>query len=269
MTVDILDFVREEAAAGKKVALITVTKTYGSSPASLGQVMSVREDGKTKGTIGGGASEYRVISMALEAMAKGERVFSFDFDHAESGMVCGGGMAGFGNILGTEANLLLFGGGHVAQSLAQIAYLAGFSVTVVEDRPEFIDAFTTARYVCCSPEDYEKEVHISPFTYAVICTRGHNTDDKALRFCLAHEATLPYIGMIGSKQKVTTLHSRLLSEGYSAENIKGVYAPIGLDIASGSPQEIAIAIMAEILAVKNQGKLNHKRDIFFALSKKS
>lgn len=257
MTKDILTFVQEHVARGKKVALITVTGTEGSSPASVGQFMAVLADGASMGTVGGGTTEFKVVEQAVKAMESDQKVFEFSFDHAENGMVCGGSMQGFGNILGSENHLLIFGGGHVGQSLAKLAAATGFYVTVIEDRAELSAAFTDVQFITCRPEDYEKEIQVSGSMYTVICTRGHKTDDEGLRFCLTKP--LRYIGMIGSHKKVDALFSQLLKEGYSPERLEEVFAPVGLDIASAVPAEIAVSILSEILLVKNGGSLKHKR----------
>ena len=257
MTEDVLAFAAEKASEGKKVALVTVTEIDGSSPASPGQMMAVVADGTTAGTIGGGASEHRIVRQALEAIRNGERVFRFSFDHSEDGMICGGGMAGFGNILGSQAGICIFGGGHIAQSLARIAVLTGLTVTVVEDRAEFAAGFENVRYIVCKPEEYTAADPLAASEYAVICTRGHETDGEALRYCLgSHPA---YIGMIGSEKKVTALMESLRAEGTAQEELDRVYTPIGLDIADTQPAEIAVAILAEILLVKNKGNLRQKK----------
>jgi xanthine dehydrogenase accessory factor len=258
MMLDVLTFAAQKTAEGKKVALVTVTETSGSSPASPGQMMAVLADGSTAGTVGGGASEYRIIQQSVEAIKNGERIFKFSFDHAESGMICGGSMAGFGNVLGSQAGLCIFGGGHIAQNLARIALQSSFFVTVVEDRSEFATYFEHIRYVVCRPQDYETLDPVSTSDYAVICTRGHKTDADALRYCLAKK--LAYLGMIGSEKKVTALFNDLREEGVEQKALDSVYAPIGLDIADALPSEIAVAILAEILLVKNKGKLRHKKE---------
>ena len=257
MTKDVLAFAAEKTAEGEKVALVMVTDTSGSSPASLGQVMAVLEDGSTAGTVGGGASEYRVIQQAVQAIEQGEKVFHFKFDHAENGMVCGGGMEGYGNVLGNEARLVIFGGGHVAQSLAPIAAATGFSVVVVEDREEFAPAFEDMRFVASKADAFEETIPLHSTDFVVICTRGHNTDGAALSYCLGKP--LAYIGMIGSKKKVGALLETMRKNGQTEEEIERIYAPIGLNIASAKPAEIAVAILAEILLVKNQGTLEHKK----------
>jgi len=257
MIQDVLEFVTQNAAEGKKAALVTVTETQGSSPATVGQMIAVLADGSTMGTIGGGATEHHIITKAVEAIKNGEAVFSIKIDHADKCMICGGSMEVFGNIIGNHAGLCIFGGGHIAQSLARIAVQTGFFVTVVEDRPEFEEQFESVKYTVCKPEEYEKADPAGFADYAVICTRGHKTDDEALRYCLTKD--LKYVGMIGSKTKVKALSTKLRKEGVSQEVIKSIYTPIGLDIASAMPAEIAVAILAEILLIKNNGQLRHKK----------
>jgi xanthine dehydrogenase accessory factor len=257
MIQDVLNFAAQKTAEGKKVALVTVTETRGSSPASPGQMMAVLADGSSSGTVGGGASAHHLIKKAQEAIKNGESMFSFSFDHAESGMICGGSMAGFGNILGSQVSLCIFGGGHISQSLANIAADIGFSVIVVEDRPEFASYFEKTLYVVCKPEEYRKIDPASTAEYAVICTRGHKTDGEALRYCLGGK--FEYIGMIGSEKKVAAVFDALRKDGVAQEIIDRIYAPIGLDIADALPAEIAVAIIAEILLIKNKGKLRHRK----------
>lgn len=257
MTQDVLAFVHDHVKQGQLVALITVTNTSGSSPASTGQIMAVLEDGTTSGTVGGGASEYRLIQSSIDALKRGDRAFEFEFDHAENGMICGGAMRGYVTIFGNESHLYIFGGGHIAQSLAKVALLSGFAVTVIEDRPEYASEFSGVRYLTSSAEHYAQQVSFTRNAYAVICTRGHKWDDAALRFCL--EKPLQYIGMIGSAKKVQTLLQGLQTEGFSNDKLENLYTPIGLNIASEIPAEIAISIMAEILLIKNHGTPSHKR----------
>jgi len=257
MIQDVLAFAAKKTQEGEKVALVTVTATGGSSPASPGQVMAVLADGSISGTVGGGASEYRLIKQAAQAIADGTSVFEFSFNHAEEGMVCGGSMQGFGNVLGNKAGIALFGGGHIAQCLAKVAVLTGFNVTVIEDRPELSVYFGDARYLVCGPEDYERENALGNCNYAVVCTRGHRTDTESLRYCLTKP--LNYLGMIGSSKKTAAVLYQMRGEGVPQESLERVYTPIGLDIASGVPAEIAISILAEILLVKNGGRPAHKR----------
>ena len=251
-----IEFVQQSITNGKKVALITVTETTGSSPSTPGQMIAVLPDGSSAGTVGGGATEHRIIQRAVEAINADEAVFSMSLDHSENGMICGGSMKVFGNIIGNQLGLCIFGGGHISQCLAKIANLIGFYVVVVEDRKEFAENFENVRYITCTPDEYVSTDPAAFADYAVICTRGHSTDDKALRYCLTKE--LKYIGMIGSKKKVAEIYDKLRNDGVAQSELDNVYAPIGLNIANAAPAEIAIAIMAEILLLKNNGTLKHK-----------
>ena len=257
MTANILAFAKENLEQGKKAVLVTVTETCGSSPASAGQLMVVLADGSSAGTVGGGITEHKIKQRAIEAIKNKERVFSFFYDHAENGMVCGGSMSGYGNILGEESHLYIFGGGHIAQCLAQLAAASGFFVSIIEDRPEFESQFNKTRYILCKPEEYEKKIHFSGSEYAVICTRGHKTDNDALRFCLSKP--LAYLGMIGSIKKTETIFAQLREEGFTDDKLKKIYSPIGLDIGNIAPSEIAVSILAEMFLVKNNGSPNHKK----------
>ena len=242
----VLEFASEARKNGKKVALISITETNGASPASLGQVMAVSEEGEACGTVGGGASENAARLKAVEAMKRGESFFTFSFDLAESGMICGGSISGFGNVFGIHHRLVIFGGGHISRCVAPIAVTAGFSVTVVEERQEMESFFSNVEFIQSLPQEYSQNVKLDNKTYVVICTHGHTQDQAALEFCLKHD--LPYVGMIGSKKKVAAIFENL---GISGEK---VHAPIGLDIAREIPGEIAVAIVAEILSVKNRGR---------------
>ncbi len=256
MNEELLQFMNNEVKEGNKVALITVTETTGSSPASPGQMIAVSESGINKGTIGGGATEYKAILAAREAMKNGERIFSIDYDHGENGMVCGGAMKGFGNVMGNENHLYIFGGGHISQSLAKIAKLTGFQVSVIEDREEFKPYFSDVNYIVCDSANYNEYINFSSSAYVVICTRGHKYDKDALDFAMPQK--LKYLGMIGSKKKVIDIYTEL-SKKYNSDELSHVFAPVGLNVASGIPAEIAVAILAEILLIKNNGTPNHKK----------
>jgi len=257
MITNILDFIKENISRGNKVALVTVTKINGSSPASVGQCIAVLENGESFGTVGGGKTEYLIIQEAIKTIKDGNKIFEFNYDHSEKGMICGGAMSGFGHVLGDENYLYIFGAGHIGMNLAKIATDAGFFVKVIEDRPEFADNFKNVEYIVTTPEKFETDVKFYGNPYIVICTRGHGTDDAALRFCLNKDYS--YLGMIGSKKKVATLFGELRKEGYDEKVLQNIYTPIGLNIASGVPYEIAISILAEILLIKNGGSVNHKK----------
>ena len=255
MKQDVFAFIQEYLAEGERVAFVTVSETEGSSPASAGQIMAVVADGSASGTVGGGSTEHQVKLRAIEAIRNDEKVFRMSLNHGANGMVCGGEMHVFGTVLGEDKHLCIFGGGHIAQYLAPLAIMTGFTVSVIEDRPEFESDFPGIRYIVCEPDSYETELNIPASAYVVICTRGHASDDEALRYTLSQPRK--YIGMIGSAKKVETLFRRLRKDGHTEETLNAIFTPIGLDIASAIPAEIAVSIMAEILLVKNNGSPSH------------
>jgi xanthine dehydrogenase accessory factor len=156
-----------------------------------------------------------------------------------------------------KPRLIVFGGGHIAKPLSEIAARVGFSVTVVDDRPFFANAerFPNADQVLC--ESFEKcfqLVHLRKSDYAVIITRGHRHDGVVLRRILEYD--LSYIGMIGSKRRVSAMREEFISEGFDKVKLDRVNAPIGLDISAITPDEIAISIVSQLISYKNKASMN-------------
>lgn len=148
-----------------------------------------------------------------------------------------------------EPQLIIFGAGHIAVPLAEFGTRAGFSVIVIDDRPSFANKsrFPTAKQVIC--ESFDKcfeQLHLHPFTYVVIVTRGHRHDMDCLRKVLNCETA--YTGMIGSKRRVKGVMDRMLEEGFSKEKLEAVNSPIGLPIGGITPDEIAFSIIAEVIS---------------------
>lgn len=257
MVQDIMEFVNEYLNRGEKVALVTLTYKSGNAPGAQGQIMAVLKDGTTCGTIGGGAVENSVIEQAKEAITNNTKVFEFSKDLSKEGMICGGDVAGFGNVLGIGERLVLFGAGHVSQAIAKVAQTLGFSIIVIDDRKDLEVNFENVTYLSDEYSKLNKELLFGKNSYIVIATRGHTHDREALEYCLQNESA--YLGMIGSKRKVKEIFNMLLEDKYTIEQLEKVYAPIGLKIADGTPAEIAISILAEILVVKNQGELINKK----------
>jgi len=151
------------------------------------------------------------------------------------------------------SELLLFGAGHVAQSVAKIAAMAGFEVTVVDDREAYAnrERFPSAANVVVAEFDKAlKNVSPRENSYIVIVTRGHRDDMRILRWAVA--TTARYVGMIGSRRKVAALYKELEKEGISATAFERVNAPVGLEIGAVTPEEIAVAIVAELIACKRK-----------------
>ncbi|ABI68448.1 XdhC/CoxI family protein [Syntrophomonas wolfei] len=151
--------------------------------------------------------------------------------------------------------LIILGGGHIAQPLAKIGKLLGYQVAVLDDRPEFVskDRFPEAdKTICCSFDTVENSFDLGPQSNVVIVTRGHQHDLLCLRQMLKYP--LAYLGMIGSRRKVAIIRERLLEEGLAVKKLNSVYMPIGLDIGAQTPAEIAVSITAELIKVRRGGK---------------
>ena len=154
--------------------------------------------------------------------------------------------------------LLVIGAGHIAVPMHEIGKILGFEVIVVDDRADFAtkERFPSADEVLCIPfSTVPAQITIDRTTYLVLVTRAHEHDEAVLR--QVADSRAPYIGMIGSKRRVITVYRRLLEEGVTQEQLRRIYAPVGLAINARTPQEIAVAVMAEIVSVKRHGEGNH------------
>jgi xanthine dehydrogenase accessory factor len=184
------------------------------------------------------------------------RTLTFDLNQDpkyDTGLVCGGTLEIFVEPILPPADLYIFGAGHVAASLYKIARIAGFDVTVIDDRAAYAnrERFPEAQQVIV--DDFDKaatELTPSEASYIVIVTRGHRDDMRMLRWAVQTPAR--YIGMIGSKRKTITIFKELQQEGLSAHLFDRVHAPVGLEIGAITPEEIAVAITAELIAKRRK-----------------
>lgn len=248
---------------GRRAALATIVHTNGSIPSYESSRMLVRDDGSIAGTIGGGCVEAEVWAAAkevLRAEAPRKMVFNLNQDAAyDNGLICGGTLEVFVEPILPPPVLYIFGGGHVSMALARAAYSAGFAIAVVDDRAAFAnrERFPMAEDVFTSFEEAFEKLAPNSSSYLVIVTRGHKDDMRVLRWAVTTEAR--YIGMIGSKRKVLSVYQALEKEGIPAERLARVHAPVGLEIGALTPEEIAISITAELIAVRrNASGLPHK-----------
>jgi xanthine dehydrogenase accessory factor len=259
MNQEVFAALAEALQQGEEVALVTIVDSTGSTPQRVGAKMLVYADGRTVGTIGGGCYENDAFWKAREAIA-GRRPlvvkYELNDDFAqESGLVCGGQMEVFIEPVEASPDVYVFGAGHVGYHVAKMAHEVGFRVHVIDDREKFASAerFGDGFDVIVDDIPAWLESHtLPPTAYAVIVTRGHRHDLDALR-ALA-QRPLRYLGLIGSKAKVKRIFDALREEGVSADALRPVHAPIGLDIGAITPQEIAVSIVAELIAVRNLGE---------------
>ena len=245
---------------GEAVAIATVTKASGSVPRGVGSKMLVWRDGTISGTVGGGTMEERVIKEAQEAIVDGRpryREYLFTSDAENSVGLCGGQAEVFIDVVRPRQRLLLIGAGHISLALAKIAALNGFAVSVVDDRPEFLspERFPDAGeriHVNYNPESEALDplpVRVDAATHVVVATWGW--DEPALAQVLSTPA--PFIGLVSSRRKLKLIADKLRARGCTDEDINRIHAPIGLDIGAETPEEIAVAIMAEIIMQRRGG----------------
>jgi xanthine dehydrogenase accessory factor len=244
---------------GRRGAIATIVNVRGSVPSFETAKMLVRDDGSILGTIGGGCVEAEVWQAAREVMeSEKPRTLTFNLNNDpkyDTGLVCGGTLDIFIEPVLPPASLYVFGAGHVSVSLYKAARSAGFDVTVIDDRQSYAnrDRFPEAKEVIAA--DFETAMaRMAPgeSAYIVIVTRGHRDDMRVLRWAVRTPAK--YVGMIGSKRKTIRIFEELVGEGIPENLFERVHAPIGLDIGAITPEEIAIAITAELIAVRRHAE---------------
>jgi xanthine dehydrogenase accessory factor len=262
--VDLFEEVVKMRRAGQRGALATIVHTNGSIPSYESSRMLVREDGSIAGTIGGGCVEAEVWAAAKDVMHKEaprKMVFNLNNEAAyDNGLICGGTLEVFVEPVLPQPMLYIFGGGHVSMAVARAANTAGFGVGIVDDREAFANAerFPMAQEIYTSYEDAFEKIHPNAATYILIVTRGHKEDMRVLAWAV--RSAPRYLGMIGSKRKVLSVYKALENEGYRPEEFQRVYAPVGLEIGALAPEEIAISIVAEFVAVRRNAEYAaHKR----------
>ncbi|MDB4970353.1 MAG: Xanthine and dehydrogenase maturation factor, XdhC/CoxF family [Myxococcales bacterium] len=239
---------------GTPCALATVVRTAGSTPRKAAARMLVMRDGRVVGTIGGGRVEKEVTDAAVALLTEGAgaraKLLRYHLTH-ELAMCCGGEMEVFVEPLVPAPPLVVCGGGHVAHALVPLAHRVGFSPIVVEEAEEMASAerFPDAARIIDSfdPRDW-KELTIDAGTYVVIVTRDHAQDQALLEYFIDKE--LAYLGLIGSVRKIEMFKQRLAARGIDAALFARIKAPIGLDIGAETPDEIAVAIVAELIQAR-------------------
>jgi xanthine dehydrogenase accessory factor len=240
---------------GEDAALVTIVSTQGSTPQRVGARMLVFADGRSVGTIGGGCYENDAAGRAREAIrTRKAGVARYDLSDAlaeESGLICGGRMEVFIEPLDPSPRLVVVGAGHVSQHVARMASDVGFRVHVIDDREAFAnrDRFPSADDVTVAKiPAFLQAADIPAATYVVVVTRGHTHDLSAMRTLAGRP--LRYVGMIGSRAKVVRIFEALAAEGVAQAWLDQVRAPIGLKIGAITPEEIAVSIVAELIAVR-------------------
>jgi xanthine dehydrogenase accessory factor len=236
-----------------RVAMATVVSAVGSTPRETTARMLVLADGSTVGTIGGGKFESLVVADARKLLDSRGLPFTRDYDFVPTGensfgAVCGGTATVLLEVVERAPHLLVVGAGHCGRALARVARLTGWDVTVADERSAQLDpaAFPEGVRLVQVQDDYSDLPIPAPLDSVALVSRGHVTDGRAFR--RLRGVPLAYLGMIGSKAKGKALFDELRAEGFSEEELARAHSPIGLPIGAESPEEIAISIVAELIA---------------------
>lgn len=261
MNKELLEIIYRDVEAGEIGVLCTVTDETGSTPRSRGASMWVRRDGSISGTIGGGLIEFETVKKAKEMISSRDTVLVWKKELTErEGMLCGGAATVYMEVIGREDELLVIGGGHVGKAVAEVGAFVGFRVTVWDEREEYANSenIPFAHTVVCPIEEiFKNGIVLHVRSYVVIATRGHALDADAVAVMEGKPGA--YYGMIGSRSKIAAIRKMLLERGVSEEHLDRIHQPIGLPIKAETPQEIAISILAEIIAVKRGGDASELR----------
>ena len=259
---------------GEPAALATIIRRVGSPPRKDNAKMLIRLAGSIVGSVGGGCVEAEVWQAAKAVMASGQAQmvsYSMTDDDAEAeGLICGGTVDIFVESIQPEPEIHILGAGHLGQAIASLGSQLGYGVTVLDDREAFANSqrFPSANKVVV--DDYEQgvaQLDIKPGAFALVVTRGHKHDQIALEKAIQTPAA--YVGMVGSRRKIRILVENLIEKGIPKELFERLYAPIGLDIGSETPDEIAVSVIAEIIAIRHGvHQRSQKQQFILGLMKK-
>jgi xanthine dehydrogenase accessory factor len=246
---------------GQKCALATIVQVRGSIPSYESAKLLVREDGSMAGTIGGGCVEAEVWNAAREVIETEKPrhlTFNLGQDAAyDNGLICGGQLDVFVEVVVPQPQAFIFGGGHISKSLSKVLTLAGFGATIIDDREAFANRERFPEAVEVFAGEYEEvfpKLPVHEGSYLVIVTRGHRDDMRVLKWAVGTNAR--YIAMIGSKRKVINVVRELEKEGIPPAQFERIFAPMGLEIGAISPEEIAVSVAAEMIAVRRNAESN-------------
>lgn len=249
---DVYEQLVELRRAGQKAALATIVEVQGSIPSFQSAKMLIREDGQMVGTIGGGCTEAEVWQAAREVIeAEKPRMLSFNLgqDAAyDQGLICGGQLNVYVEPVLPIPSAFIFGAGHISKSLSKVATLAGFRTVVIDNREQYANTerFPEAAEIHAAEyEDVFPKLAVNGASHLIIVTRGHKDDLRVLRWAATTDAR--YIGMIGSKRKTIEVCKVLVKEGVPTERLARIHAPMGFDIGAVTPEEIAVAVVAEMI----------------------
>ena len=264
MELKLITLLADKLLTNTPVALVTVIAATGSTPAKPGAIMLVHNDKLIEGTVGGGELEHRAISEAARCLERGEsKEITYRLsEKSELGMSCGVEVRLFIRVFHPRPTLVIIGAGHIGQELYKLGIQQDYHIVVFDNREGIDTQKYFAEAECIIAADLPSALKQYPFNkacFVTIATSSHDIDREALLAVI--NSDIAYLGMIGSENKISNIFKHMLSQGISREQLTAVYAPMGLNIASIEPKEIALSIMSEILLVKNNGSAHHMKTV--------
>jgi xanthine dehydrogenase accessory factor len=252
---DILYKALKASQKGQNYCFATIIEaTLKGTPRKMGAKMIVFDDGTSEGTIGGGRNEKAAIAECLKAIQKQKpATVTYNYFGRVGESVCGGQMKVFIEPFSVKDHLIICGAGHIALPLSALGKILGFKVTVIDNRKEFANKKRFPHVDKIIVGDHAGELAkaaIGPNSHVTIVTQGNEHDFECLKTVIKSPAA--YIGVISSKPKKVKFFGRLKAAGIEEKYLKRVHIPMGIDIGSQTPEEIAVSIMAEMVAVKNK-----------------
>lgn len=258
---------------GIDAVLVTAVRKQGEGPVAVGKKMLVSEDEQTIGTVGGGTLELTARKRIKKLLKTRENLYETyllndetvqvkDDETTQLPMICGGEVSLFYEFIGALEHVTIFGGGHVGQAVLKVLKTMNFHVTVVDHREVVLKQNKEADATYEMPfVDYIDKHGLKPNSVVVVCTPNHEQDYHVINKVISDDIELKYIGMLCSPEKLKDYMDKTYETFGSTITLKNLYAPIGLDLGGGSPEEIAISIVSEILWVSH-GKqaLRHMRE---------
>lgn len=246
--------ISELQSQNETFCIVTVVKTAGETPRKAGARGIIFPDGTIEGTIGGGSIEAEVTAVAQKVIESGKPLLTeYPLEQVQDGMMCGGSMTVFFEPVFPQRRITIFGGGHVGRAIAHASHIAGWQITVVDNRQDILNPQffpPGAQLITMDYLEYTGNNTFDRNDWLVIVTPKHKYDEHVLESLVRSDAA--YIGMMGSRTKITQIMNHLKDKGIGEKFLNKVYTPIGLNIGTETPGEIAISIVAEMLAVYNK-----------------
>ncbi len=252
----------EAAQKGRSYAFATIIEsTSKGTPRKTGAKMVVMQDGSTFGSIGGGRNEKNAQSECRKAIKSGKpAIVTYKFDERPGNSICGGEIKVFIEPFAGKKHLIICGAGHIALPLSFLGKMLNLKVSIIDNRPEFAnrERFPHVDEIHLGDQaQHLRKIKITVKSFVIIVTQGYEFDFQCLQTALKTPAA--YIGVIASKVKKVKFIRKLREQGFKDKDIERMRAPMGIDIGAQTPEEIALSIASELVALSNKSFLGSSK----------